>query len=563
MPNIYMFLNGKEYNLQFFVHLLILSIGFLIAAWYTTKRYLHFFQQEEYDNRRFFLWLINTLSIEKRVNLALLVLIVIFLGSSYSLYKYFYGYFEIVFSVGTAIVIGFLGWTNQVKSTKKALVMTARANRLIYTALFIGLFAFYICNLILYSPYWAGYPIVPYYSLFVAFLLIPIYLILANLLLSPYESITQRRFLSEAKEILAKHSPKIIGITGSFGKTSIKHILSHILNSFAPTLATPGSVNTKMGITRIIREQLRSEHQYFIVEMGAYGIGSIQRLCDFTPPQVGIVTAVGLAHLERFRSVETVAKAKSELPRALPTDGVAILNGDNLYCREMANAISCPAYFYGSDTALGPLHCRLVSDEITEQGTCITFEYNGQTQSVTMPVYGKHQALNAAGAILAALKIGVPMLNVLAALQTLSQIPHRLVVQKGADGITMIDDAYNSNPDGFKSALEVLKTLPGQRKILVTPGMVELGIRHDEEHRRIGKIAAASCDYVLLVVSHRIQAMKEGLLESGFPRENCLEFPTLQAARGWMEKELKAGDVVLFENDLPDLYEVQTAFRLF
>ena len=140
---------------------------------------------------------------------------------------------------------------------------------------------------------------------------------------------------------------------------------------------------------------------------------------------------------------------------------------------------------------------------------------------------------------------------------------HRLVVQKGSDGFTSIDDAYNSNPTGFRSALEVLKILPGNRKILVTPGMVELGEKTDEEHRKIAPYATQNCDIICLVAPGRVPSFPKAIIEHGFPKENLHFFETLQTARKWLQTELKQGDVVLFENDLPDLYEVIKPFKLF
>ena len=294
--------------------------------------------------------------------------------------------------------------------------------------------------------------------------------------------------------------------------------------------------------------------------MGAYGIGSIRRLCDFTPPKAALVTAVGYAHYERFKSIETVTEAKSELVQALPEDGIAVLNGDDPNCRKMALKTKAHVIFYGRLLNNGALHCRLVSDQLTPDGLQCDIEYMGKNYSFTVPIYGKHQALNATGAFLLAVSLGVPAITAIAALKTVPSINHRLAVQKGADGITMIDDAYNSNPAGFRNALDVLQILPGNRKILVTPGMVELGNRMDEEHALLGEYAATICSDICLIAAGRIRAFKEALLKKGFLEQNLHEFTTLNDAREWMKTELKPGDVVLFENDLPDLYETAKPF---
>lgn len=550
-------------NELFLVFLFVLLPSFFCLFIFSSinKCYLQFFQQEEYDNQRFLRWWLRSRSFEKRTSLLALIFSFLFFVFTWSA-----DFLITLLILINMLTLSVAARTNKPVSSKKPLVITARVKRIWNASLILQLLAFLLLEFLFVLFNLIGYLLspLPYINLSILIIiqLSPLFIVLANLLLTPYENYTQKGYLNEAKDILQRYKPRVIGVTGSYGKTSMKHILSHILNSYAPTLATPGSVNTQMGITRIIRERLRPEHQYVIVEMGAYGIGSIQRLCDLTPPQVAIVTAVGLAHLERFKSVETIASAKSELPHALPPDGIAILNGDNPHCRAMADQISSPTYFYGQDSSQGPLHCRLLSTATTDQGTKCVFEYENKQHAVIMPVYGPHQAHNASGAFLAAARIGVPILSILATLQTLPQIEHRLVVNKGADGISIIDDAYNSNPDGFRNALEVLKILSGKRKILITPGMVELGSRHDEEHRNLAVIAAESCDIAVLVAPQRIEAFHEGLLQNGFPAENIHSFPNLQEARAWLDTILQPGDIVLFENDLPDLYETQTAFKL-
>ncbi len=534
-----------------------------------TCRYLQFFQQEEYDDERFIRWLFKNLSFEKRaVSLCLLALAVFGLLWAVSLEI---TVLSILFTIIFYIFTLWAGMSNKTVTEKKALAYTSRANRILYitTSCQVAsvLILYGACVALVYHYVEPGAIIPLSFGLFLTILIyllyIPFSMLIANRMLAPYEYSVQRGFLNEAKEKLKEYEPRIIGITGSYGKTSIKHILSHILSSHEPTLATPGSVNTQMGITRIIREKLRPEHRNFIVEMGAYGIGSIQRLCDLTPPNIALVSAVGLAHYERFQSIDTVKQAKSELPQNVPKEGFAILNGDDENVRGMAEMINCPAFFYGEHGQLGELHCRLLESDCVDSGTRCVFEYENTSHEITLALYGKHQALNAAGAFLLAAKLGVPLLTIKAALKSTPAIAHRLVVQKSPEGVTHIDDTYNSNPEGFRNALEVLRSLNGQRKILLTPGMVELGKQHDAEHEKIGKQAAEVCDYVALIAPHRIEAMRQGLINNGFPEENLKTFDSLHQAREWLSDFLQLGDVLLLENDLPDLYESRSAFQWF
>lgn len=542
-------------------HQLIIGLslfGFTLAgSWRITRRFLQFFQQEEYDNRRFIKWWYAARPVEKRAtafSLTSFVLAALLPRQTLS------PGWALGIMIGFGMALAALGRSNAMSPSKKALVMTSRAKRIFYVCIFyqgamLGL-GVWLNGAAGVSPLLFGLPAAVYFAA-------PWLLVAANLTLSPFEAMTQRRYLNEAKDILNTFRPTIIGITGSYGKTSMKHILAHILAAHAPTLATPGSVNTLMGITRIIRERLKREHRYFIVEMGAYGIGSIRSLCGLTPPQTGIVTAVGLAHYERFKSIDTVRQAKSELVQALPANGIAILQGDDPQVRRMEESTNANVFFYGRSSENGRLDCRCVEEEMTDHGARFTLEYNEKRYTVDLPLFGEHQALNATGAFLASVKLGVAPVTAIAALRTAPPIDHRLVVKRDATGIVTIDDAYNSNPIGFQCALRVLDRLTGSRKILVTPGMVELGEAADEKHREIARLAASVCTFILVIAGHRFPAFKDELKQRRFPDERIVECQTLGEARGWLNRELRPGDVVLFENDLPDLYEAKSAFRLF
>ncbi len=558
---------------------IIYYLAVLLTVWPVMRRYLQFFQQEEYDGRRFLKWCAKTLSFEKRTTLLSILMLlfwIFFLFIPKESWWFEPGlYHNPALIIICLLLTAALAWSNLLRKSKKPLVMTARAKRIFGVSMLLVLVGFYLLTPGILN-FWPRYQAIPdldqmmiyhlccYFTALIFLLqLSPGLMVLGNIILSPWENRNQKRFLNEALQRLDEYKPTIIGITGSYGKTSVKHILAHILSAHDQTLYTPGSVNTQMGITRIIREKLRRDHRFFIVEMGAYGIGSIQKLCDLTPPDMALVTAVGVAHYERFKTIETVAQAKSELPKALNPNGIAILNGDDKQCRKMADEIEAHAFFYGEKQEIGPLDCWLKQTEIHANGTQCTLVYNDKTYDILLPIHGLHQAHNAAGAFLAAVKLGVPPITAVAALQSVPPIAHRMVVERDSNGVTIIDDAYNSNPVGFKNALNLLRMLEGERKILVTPGMVELGERHEEEHYQIASIAASICDMVCLVAPHRITAMRRGLIESGFSEDNVYEFKTLKEARNWLSHFLRNGDVVLFENDLPDLLELQTAYTLF
>ena len=533
------------------------------------KRYLQFFQQEEYDGRRFLAWLWQMRAFDKRGLLLLLLF-----GLIYHLLLRTITPDDLSSGIVTALVwvpyailtIGFLLLAMIEKpeaQQKKPLVWTARVKRIYGTALAVILLPAFALGWPLPIAWLAG--VLPghplhLFAIAAALQLLPLVLPFANLLLKPYEFFVQRRLRLEAQRKLAALNPTVIGITGSFGKTSVKHILAHILASVAPTLATPGSVNTLMGITRIIREQLQPSHRFFLVEMGAYRPGSVAKLCRFTPPQYGILTAIGAAHYERFKSLDQVARAKFELGEAVWKNGGKLLvnttqiDQDFLARRQNGAMIT---------VGTGATDRYRFSDVVqTPNGLALTLHLpDGEPLQLTTPLFGLQHAANLALAAALAIELGVPPSMVALSLRAVPQTKHRLEVKRFAGGPTIIDDAYNSNPAGFTAALEVLDLLGTTnkgRRILITPGMTELGSLHTDEHRRLGALAAAKVDWIIAVRPERIEAFIEGVQNTG----NSLRLdrvPTLAAARALLN-DLTEADVVLYENDLPELYESRPRF---
>lgn len=407
---------------------------------------------------------------------------------------------------------------------------------------------------------------------------LPLLLALGNLCLVPYESGVQKQFYQEARQKLEEINPTVIAITGSYGKTSVKHILGHILKMSAPSIMTPGSVNTLMGITRIIREQLEPQHKYFIVEMGAYGPGSIASLCHLTPPHYGIISAIGHAHYERFKTLETVVQAKYELADSVLSRGGTMIvhektlkyaHSQNIRNRAMDHFIVCGEPMRTAQpknaqeySYLAPDDLRIQSVEQTPKGLCVKIKWKDESYTLRAPLYGVHHGHNIALAFACAMALGMEEKDIKSALAKMPQIRHRLEVKAQVDGSIIIDDAFNSNPPGFRSALHVLDVLAKDQKaqngqgrgILVTPGIVELGNAHDEVHKTIGALAASVCDIAIVVNPARIPTFLEGLKEAK-TKTLIMEFDTFAQAQSWLMENKKAGDVILLENDLPDIYE--------
>ncbi len=531
------------------VPLLITLIGFLPFAARRLLTYLHLFQQEEYDNRRFLDWLWRERGFDRRLSLVLLVLFVTQLAALVGPGMTPYLALSFVVPVGIAFVGAAVFERNPLRTAKKPLAMTARAKRIYAIALTLsaaaGLAAAKLSFLVLV---WI-----------VLVQLLPLTLVGANLLLAPFEARVQARYWREARAVLHRVDPIVIAVTGSYGKTSVKHILGHVLETAGPVLITPGSVNTAMGIARVIRERLQPHHRYFVVEMGAYGIGSIRRLCALTPPRIGIISAVGKAHYERFKSLDAVAHAKFELAEAVRDNGGTIIVAaeilDLAWPREFVERHRDRVVTVGGeDTAdLVIAALRQESDGIVAQ-----IGWHGQGYELRAPLFGLHQGRNVALAFAAACTLGLMPEDVVASLKSTPQVAHRLEVKRPGDGTIVIDDAYNSNPVGFASALALLDSLrqPGGRRILVTPGMAELGSEHEAEHARIGRLAASHVDVLVAVAPHRVAPLVAAFSQAA-PEREIVSCPTFAEAQTWLDRHLAGHDVVLIENDLPDILERQ------
>jgi UDP-N-acetylmuramoyl-tripeptide--D-alanyl-D-alanine ligase len=521
---------------------LIALVGFLVFAARRLLTYLHIFQQEEYDGPRFLRWLLCSSAFDRRLSLGIIAIFAVQLIAGSTAPGWLFPAL-----IGAACLAAAAIERDPRKGAKKPLAMTARAKRI------------YGVSLVLLAAVGVAAALTTEAALvwLVPVQLVPVALAAATLLLAPSEARVQRRYWQEAHAILTRIDPMVIAVTGSYGKTSVKHILGHVLETAAPSLITPGSVNTAMGIARIIREQLRPHHRYLVVEMGAYGIGSIARLCALTPPKLGIITAIGKAHYERFKTLDAVARAKYELAEAAhANDGTAIVAADTLqfdwprqYVEAHRDRVVTVGLEIDADLAIRSL--RQDADGIAAE-----IAWRGRTYQLKAPLFGEHQGRNIALAFAAACNLGLTPEDVIASLRSTPQIAHRLEVKRQGGGAILIDDAYNSNPVGFASALELLDILrpPGGRRILVTPGMVELGSEHEAEHARIGRLAAEHADILVAVAPHRVEPLAAAFAAAA-PERPIVSCPSFAEARHWLDRNLAGHDVVLIENDLPDLYE--------
>ena len=394
----------------------------------------------------------------------------------------------------------------------------------------------------------------------------------ANTVNRPIEKGVNNHYINDAKRILsANPDMTIIGVTGSYGKTSVKFYLETLLQTKYSTLVTPESYNTPMGVVITIRTLMKPTHEIFVCEMGARYTGEIKELCDLVHPDHGIIASVGPQHLDTFGSLDNIQKTKFELADSLPEGGMLFLNGDNEYINEQLGRVkkaeaesgiaAPPAYkdpvmYYsqGSDSHEIGEGYRASDVKVSPMGTEFTVTTpEGESESFTTRLVGAHNVINIMGAIAIAHKMGISLDELRVPVRRLRSVPHRMEMKTNGS-VTIIDDAFNSNPIGSKAAVETLALFDGMR-ILITPGMVELGEDEAEYNRKFGTYAADRCDKIFLVGRKHTEPIKEGILSKGFNEKDLEVFDNVKdaIARAYA---LKTQDhkYILLENDLPDNY---------
>ncbi|MDQ3878374.1 MAG: UDP-N-acetylmuramoyl-tripeptide--D-alanyl-D-alanine ligase, partial [Actinomycetota bacterium] len=335
---------------------------------------------------------------------------------------------------------------------------------------------------------------------------------------------------------------------------STKFAIAAVVGEPNEVLATPGSYNTPLGVCRTINEQLSDNHRYFVVEMGAYKRGDIAELCRFVKPDIGVLTSIGPAHLERFGSMDVIRRAKYEVIEALDAGGTAIMNVDDPEVRALADATRhVPVVRFGIQHGGSPdVSAEGVS--IDKSGTSMTVSSGGRSIEVTTKLLGKYAVSHVLAGFGVARALEISLDDAARRARTIAPVEHRLQLIEGAGGITVIDDAFNSNPDGAAAALEVLASMPGAKKVVVTPGMIELGELQAQANRSFGSHVARVAQVAVFVARTNRDALVAGAREVADGAE-VVTVDTLAEATERLKTILRPGDVVLFENDLPDQYE--------
>lgn len=429
---------------------------------------------------------------------------------------------------------------------KTPLKYTKRMIRLVvvYTIIVAG---------ITYAMMYLGFrffPLVSYGLISVVPLLLPFVVVLAHFIIWPIEKLIANSYIKKAKKKLKLYpNLKVIGITGSYGKTSVKNILSTILSEKFKVCPTPASYNTPLGLAKTILSNLSQEDEIFIAEMGAKQIGDIEELCLMVEPDIAIITGIGNQHLMTFGNVENVIKTKSELAKfVVKNNGKLFINTDGQFALKMSEDFPNAITISLKKSSLGITNVKAEKD-----GSSFTLTYNGETKNCKTILLGEHNISNILLASAVALEMGLTLKEVVSGIGKLHTVPHRLEIIKSSSQYTIIDNSYNSSVQGSTASLDVLSKFSG-KKFVITPGLVELGKEQFNANFEFGKNLAKVCDYVIIDSAINFEAINSGLIFGEFNEEYIFQAGSLSQAVKVLNTLVEVDDVVLFENDLPDNY---------
>ena len=507
---------------------------FLIFFYKRAREGLHILQLENYYNDRYAVWMKRY--IKKVINLKSIIVLlipIILIMCNIDMF----GLITNIFVYLLLII------TSKRKKEKKAFVVTKRIRRM-----YITYFLIYSCIVLL--AIFVNYKLaISVANIFAMIAYTFVYIV--NTINSPIEKSIRKGFCIKASKKL-KEIPnlKVVGITGSYGKTSTKYAVNTILAQRFNTLMTPESYNTTMGVVRTINEKLNSTHQLFICEMGAKYVGDIKEICDIVKPDMGILTAIGPQHLDTFKSLDNVRKTKMELVDSLPSDGLAFVNweDENIRKTELPKnvvkfGLSSKSDYYAENI------------EINERGSSFDVILpNKEKIKIKTKLLGELNILNIVGAVAIADTLGMTADEIKVGVKYLRPVPHRLQLKQNPNGSIIIDDAYNSNVKGAGMALDVLRSFDTKQRVLITPGIVELGDKTKEINRELGRKAAECADYIILVGKEQTQPILAGLKDKYYPEGQTYVAVNLNDALNQMNKIAGNNTVILLENDLPDNY---------
>jgi len=526
-------------------NLFVISIIiYLIYIILVSQNSLHMLQQNKYNRKKTYLKWISRNIKSQFLTLSLLfilLLVFVFIDNNYLLIC--------IFGLFYLFLIFNLISKRRESQNKLPLKYTSRVKRLFVTVMIIYLIPIFIICLC------ANKENLVYCYLFLGFTayINNIYILLAVLINTPIEELVNLYYKQKAiNKLKSMKAMKVIGITGSYGKTSSKNVLNDILNIKYNSLKTPKNYNTPGGLMITINNYLDKFAEVFIAEMGACNKGDIKELCDLVHPSYGILTKIGVAHLESFGSQETIQKTKFELIESLPEDGIGVLNADDELQKSYNLKNNCKIIWIGIDSKDADVRAEDI--KLSKDGTKFNVIFKGDDNKYPFEtkLLGYANVYNILASIALGKEFGMNINQLQAGVMRVNAVEHRLELKRQND-IIFIDDAYNSNPTGSKMALDVLKLMPGKH-IVVTPGMIELGSEEYAKNKEFGKQIAHSADEVILVGKEKTKPIQDGLKEEGFDEKHIHIINDVLVAFQLVQK-LKEGETyVLLENDLPDIF---------
>ncbi len=518
-------------------------ITFLIFGILKTRKSFHMLQQNWYDKSfRYLKWCFRNL---KKSILTIDILTIPLLIACYFL-KVEYIYYVIAIAYVFIAYIYFK--ITKGEQVKKPLAYTARLKRLTVTMLII----YVVPIIIIFKKFNDEYLYLYYLILILMMWLDFIIVAIANRINMPVEKMVYYHFLSQAKtKIASMPNMKRIGITGSYGKTTSKNVLNDILSTSFNTTPTPLNYNTAYGVINAINNYLDKFTDIFIVEMGTLKRGDIKKIANIAKPEYGILTKIGVAHLETLGSQENIQKEKFSLIEALPEYGVAVLNRDDELQVNYELKNKCKVIWIGIDNDADVMAKNIKLSHEGSTFDCV-IKGNPKVYHFQTRLLGKTNIYNVLAGIALGLEFGIKDEKLEMAVRRVKPTEHRLELKKYRD-LFIIDDAYNSNPVGSKMACEVLGLMPG-KKIMVTPGMIDLGDKQDELNEKFGEYIAEVADDVILVGEHQTKPIYKGLMNKKFKEKNIHVINDVKEAFPLALKLKDKDTYVLLENDLPDIF---------
>ncbi len=531
--------------------LIIIFILLVIALCYKSKRSLHMLQQNLYnENNRYIRWTIKNISNFLNIEILGMALLLICSTVFYNLENCLVPLELVILIVYIRVIRNFQNFFKN-EQTKKPLVITKRVKRLIVTITILYLLPLFIIRdfnnqnllILLFVE-----SIMLYLNEYVVFL--------AKIINTPIEKGVYNHYKRMAQNKLKSMTNlKIVGITGSYGKTSSKNILRDILNVKYNAFATPRNLNTYNGLIMSVNNYMDKFTDIFIAEMGAYVKGEIKGLCDLVHPKYGILTRIGTAHLETFGSEKNIEDGKFELIESLPSDGIGVLNKDDPKQKNHKIKNKVKILWIGINEEDVDVHASNIKCTNKGEEFDVTFKGDNKKYHFETRLLGRHNVYNILSSLALGVAFGIDKEDLVRAVRGVKPIEHRLEL-KNMGNFFMIDDAYNSNPVGAKNAVEVLGLMDGV-KVVVTPGMIELGDKEDEYNAEFGREIGQAADYVILVGEEKTKPIYNALIESGFNKDKIIVYNDVRRAYTYINelaKKNKKSIYALFENDLPDTY---------